>query len=144
MCILRYGRPSDEQVLERIVRIAKSWKCAIFSRGLRPNFFAEGDLRQTINNMGPPSRIWLCLSRKCVSCLWPAPSYNNPSIVDHCIGGNLDAALSKLDNLLKKGYAPVDLVSTFSALLNFLCKVFIWPLQLEFIKVHYIWLFYQF
>jgi replication factor C subunit 2/4 len=139
--LLRYGRLSDEQVLERIVRIAKAENVPYSPEGLEALIFsAEGDLRQAINNMQATFSGFGYVSPENVYrvCDQPHPTII-ASIVDHCIGGNLDAALSKLDNLFEKGYAPVDLVSTFFRVVKtFSAKSLSDSLQLEFIKVHYI------
>lgn len=136
--LLRYGRLSDEQVLERIVRIAKVEQVPYSPEGLEALIFsAEGDLRQAINNMQATFSGFGYITPENVYrvCDQPHPTVIS-SIIDNCLAGKLDDALLQLDGLFDKGYAPVDLVSTFFRVVKtFPGKSLPDALQLEFIKV---------
>lgn len=137
--LLRFGRLSDEQVVERLVRIAKAENVPYSPEGLEALIFsAEGDLRQAINNMQSTFSGFGYISPDNVYrvCDQPHPTIIT-SIIDCCLQGKLDEALSHLDMLCAKGYAPVDLVATFFRVVKtFSTKKLSDSLQLEFIKVH--------
>lgn len=137
--LLRYGRLSDEQVVERLVRLAKAENVGYSPSGLEALVFsAEGDLRQAINNMQSTFSGFGFISPENVYrvCDQPHPTVIT-SIVDGCVKGNLDGALALLEELTGKGYSPVDLVSTFFRVVKSLPpKVISDALQLEFIKVN--------
>lgn len=136
--LLRFGRLSDEQVLERLVRVAKAESVSYSPEGLEALIFsAEGDLRQAINNLQATFAGFGYISPENVYrvCDQPHPTVIS-SVIENCLKGNLTEALEKLDNLFEKGYAPVDLVSTFFRVVKtFPVKSLSDSLQLEFIKV---------
>lgn len=136
--LLRYGRLSDEQVLERLVRISKAENVPYSPEGLEALIFsAEGDLRQAINNLQATFSGFGMVTPENVYrvCDQPHPTVVN-GIIENCLQGKLNEALEQLDGLFSKGYAPVDLVSTFFRVIkSFPVKVLSDSLQLEFIKV---------
>lgn len=136
--LLRFGRLSDEQVLERLVRIAKFESVPYSPEGLEALIFsAEGDLRQAINNLQATFAGFGYISPENVYrvCDQPHPIVIS-GIIENCLTGDLNEALGKLDELFDKGYAPVDLVSTFFRVVKtFPVKTLSDSLQLEFIKV---------
>lgn len=136
--LLRYGRLSDDQVLERLVRIAKAENVQYSPEGLEALIFsAEGDLRQAINNLQATFSGFGYITPENVYrvCDQPHPTVISV-IIENCLKGNLDESLTLLDGLFSKGYAPVDLVSTFFRVVkSFPGKSLSDSLQLEFIKV---------
>ena len=137
--LLRYGRLSDEQGLERLVRIAKAESVPYSPEGLEALIFsAEGDLRQAINNLQATFSGFGYITPENVYrvCDQPHPTVIS-GIIENCLGGNISDALGLLDDLFNKGYAPVDLVSTFFRVTkSFPGKNLSDSLQLEFIKVY--------
>ena len=100
-------------------------------------FSAEGDLRQAINNMQATFSGFAYITPENVYrvCDQPHPAIIS-EIIENCLKGQLDGALDQLDGLFRKGYAPVDLVSTFFRVVkSFPNKNLPDALQLEFIKV---------
>lgn len=136
--LLRYGRLSDEQVLERLVRIAKAENVPYSPEGLEAIIFsAEGDLRQAINNLQATFSGFGYVTPENVYrvCDQPHPTTIS-GIIENCLKSNLAEALEQLDGLFSKGYAPVDLVGTFFRVVkSFSSKNMSDSLQLEFIKV---------
>lgn len=136
--LLRYGRLADEQVLERLVRIAKTENVQYTPEGLEALIFsAEGDLRQAINNLQATFAGFGYITSENVYrvCDQPHPTVISV-IIENCLKGNLNEALELLDSLFCKGYAPVDLVSTFFRVVkSYPGKTLSDSLQLEFIKV---------
>ncbi len=136
--LLRYGRLADEQVIERLVRVAKAENVGYSPSGLEALVFsAEGDLRQAINNMQSTFSGFGFINHENVYrvCDQPHPTVI-ASIIDNCLKGDLDASLTLLDELTGKGYSPVDLVSTFFRVVKSLPqKIISDATQLEFIKV---------
>lgn len=135
--LLRYGRLSDEQIVERLVRVAKAENVPYSPAGLEALVFsAEGDMRQAINNMQSTHSGFGFINPENVYrvCDQPHPTVIS-GIVEKCAAGDLDTSLLLLEELSSKGYSPVDLVATFFRVVKSLpAKTLSDALQLEFIK----------
>ena len=136
--LLRYGRLSDEQVLERLVRIAKAENVPYSPEGLEALIFsAEGDLRpghqQFTSNFfwfrnGYPGKRLSC-------CDQPHPTVIS-GIIENCLKGSLDEALQQwMDSFLKDTLRLILSAPFFRVVKSFPSKTMTDSLQLEFIKV---------
>lgn len=140
--ILRFGRLSPKEVLQRLLQIAKAENIGYTAEGLDALIFtAEGDLRQAINNMQATISGFGFVSPENVFrvCDQPHPGIIE-TIIEACIKGEIDTAQEGLDQLCSLGYAPVDMVSTFFRVTKGMpfSKI---PeaTQLEFIKVNQVY-----
>lgn len=135
--LLRYGRLSDEQIVERLVHVARAEGVEYSPAGIDALVFsAEGDLRQAINSLQATASGFGFISPEHVYrvCDQPHPTVV-ADIVSKCLRGEVDSALLQLETLCAQGYAPVDLVSTFFRVVKALPeKTLSDALQLEVIK----------
>jgi replication factor C subunit 2/4 len=135
--LLRFGRLPDEALVERLVQVAKTENVPYIAEGIEALVFsAEGDLRQAINNLQSTFSGFGYITPENVYrvCDQPHPTLIG-GILEFCIQGELEKALLLLEDLCGKGYAPVDLVSTFFRVVKtYPNRSLSDPLQLEFIK----------
>ncbi|KAG7663854.1 RFC4 [[Candida] subhashii] len=115
--ILRYNKLADQEVLARLLEIAKMDDVKYNSEGLQALIFtAEGDMRQAINNMQSTVAGFGFVNDINVFKIVDQP---HPlvirKILSYCIKDkNIDKALELLDGLWYKGYSAIDIVtSTF-------------------------------
>lgn len=114
--ILRYNKLSDSQVLERLLEIVKAEDVKYNSEGLQALIFtAEGDMRQAINNLQSTVAGFGFVDDINVFKIVDQP---HPlvikKILSHCISdgeGEIDEAISLLDDLWVKGYSAIDIVT---------------------------------
>lgn len=112
--ILRYNKLSDEQVLTRLLEIAKLEDVHYNSEGLQALVFtAEGDMRQAINNLQSTVAGFGFVSDINVFKIVDQP---HPLVIQKILSTctqekNIDDALELLDGLWKKGYSAIDIVT---------------------------------
>lgn len=112
--ILRFGRLSNEQVLERLLYIVEAENVQCSDDGLSALIFsAEGDMRQAINNLqGTVSGFGFVNS----SNVWKVVDSPHPvvvkSMLDACSKGQVTEACESLKQLWTKGYSAQDIIST--------------------------------
>ncbi|GAA5835162.1 hypothetical protein JCM5353_003573 [Sporobolomyces roseus] len=112
--ILRYSRLTDKELLKRLMEICEMEKVPHNSDGLTALIFtSEGDMRQAVNNlqstytgfgMVGPSEVFKV-------CDQPHPIKVQELIKD-CIKGDVEGAMTKLEDLWNYGYSAVDIVTT--------------------------------
>ena len=138
--ILRFSRLKDEEVVERLMDIAKAENVEITPEGFCALLFvADGDMRQAINSLqatysgfGSP----VTAEKIFRVCDQPHPEAIRRVLVDGCMKGDLDLALTGLEHLWSLGYAAVDLILTFFRVARGLeHPVIPEALQLEYIRV---------
>lgn len=114
--ILRYSKLSDEQVLSRLLEITKFENVEYNSEGLQALVFtAEGDMRQAINNLQSTVAGFGFVNDINVFKIVDQP---HPLVIKKmlscCVNTKIDDAIDLLDNLWKKGYSAIDIItSTF-------------------------------
>ncbi|GAA6062572.1 hypothetical protein JCM10212_004885 [Sporobolomyces blumeae] len=112
--ILRYGRLTDKELLQRLIEICKMEDVKYNQEGLTALIFtSEGDMRQAVNNLqstwtgfgfvGGPEVFKVCDQ--------PHPVKVQELIKD-CTRGKVDDAMVKLEELWNYGYSAVDIVTT--------------------------------
>ncbi|ODV66382.1 P-loop containing nucleoside triphosphate hydrolase protein [Hyphopichia burtonii NRRL Y-1933] len=114
--ILRYNKLADDQVLSRLLEIAKFEDVKYDSEGLKALIFtAEGDMRQAINNLQSTVAGFGFVNDINVFKIVDQP---HPLVIKKiltaCIsqpGGNIDEAIDYLDSLWNKGYSAIDIVT---------------------------------
>ncbi|KAM9924877.1 hypothetical protein OXX59_004233 [Metschnikowia pulcherrima] len=97
--ILRYNKLADDQVLSRLLEVAKAESVKFNSEGIKALIFtAEGDMRQAINNLQ---------NRR------PAASIGGEEDLGGShLGPVVDDAIDLLDTLWRKGYSAIDIVTS--------------------------------
>eukprot|EP01062_Namystynia_karyoxenos_P018194 TRINITY_DN16762_c0_g1_i1.p3 TRINITY_DN16762_c0_g1~~TRINITY_DN16762_c0_g1_i1.p3 ORF type:complete len:358 (+),score=141.67 TRINITY_DN16762_c0_g1_i1:93-1166(+) len=114
--VLRFGRLDNVDVHERLMVVVKAEKVNITDDGIEAILYvAEGDLRAAINTLQSCAAGFTVVNAEAVFKVVDQP---HPTVVEDvirdCAKGNLNEAHRKLDKLLLgKGYAPIDIVSTF-------------------------------
>ncbi|CAK7895863.1 replication factor C subunit 4 [[Candida] anglica] len=114
--ILRYNKLADSQVLERLLEIVKAEEVQYNSEGLQALIFtAEGDMRQAINNLQSTVAGFGFVNDVNVFKIVDQP---HPLVIrkllTYCCeeGGKIDEAIALLDDLWKKGYSAIDIVTS--------------------------------
>lgn len=111
--ILRYNKLADDQVLSRLLEIAKMEDVKYNSEGLKALIFtAEGDMRQAINNMQSTVAGFGFVDDVNVFKIVDQP---HPlvikKILNACVSKSIDEAIDLLDTLWKRGYSAIDIVT---------------------------------
>ena len=115
--ILRYNKLADDQVLSRLLEIAKAEDVKYNSQGLQALIFtAEGDMRQAINNMQSTVAGFGFVDDVNVFKIVDQP---HPLVIKKILNsccsndgkGDIDTALRLLDDLWNKGYSAIDIVT---------------------------------
>ncbi|SCV70968.1 BQ2448_3730 [Microbotryum intermedium] len=118
--ILRYSRLTDAELLRRLLEICEIEKTLVLSQvayneaGLTALIFtSEGDMRQAVNNLQSTYSGFNFVGADEVFkvCDQPHPVKVQQLIKD-CAKGDIDAAMTKLEELWVQGYAAVDIVAT--------------------------------
>ncbi|PVU90979.1 hypothetical protein BB559_004355 [Furculomyces boomerangus] len=118
--IMRFGKLRDEEVLKRLIVIAKKENVKYTSEGLNALLFsADGDMRQAINNL---QSTWLSLPDdrdRLVTAdgVFKVCDSPHPQVVMKIIGfcnvHQFDDAAKELKMLYSSGYSAIDIITTF-------------------------------
>ncbi|KAJ9464618.1 Replication factor C subunit 4 [Diplonema papillatum] len=113
--VLRFSQLENADVYERLMQVIRSENVAYTEDGLESLLYiAEGDLRNAINTLQATVAGYGTVSADTVFKVIDQP---HPTVVEDilrdCIVSAFADAQKKLDKLLAKGYAPVDVISTF-------------------------------
>lgn len=139
--ILRFSRLRDDEIVERLMDIQEA------EGGIEINnegyaallFIADGDMRQAINALqatvtgfGPKvtaENIFRVSDQ-------PHPEISKKIILDGCVQGDYETALSGLNHLWSMGYAAIDIILTLFRVTRGLDnKLLSEDLQIEFIRL---------
>lgn len=139
--ILRFSRLRDDEIVERLMDIQEA------EGGIEINnegyaallFIADGDMRQAINALqatvtgfGPKvtaENIFKVSDQ-------PHPEISKKIILDGCVQGDYETALSGLNHLWSMGYAAIDIILTLFRVTRGLDnKLLSEDLQIEFIRL---------
>jgi replication factor C subunit 2/4 len=154
--ILRYARLSDLELLKRLLEICEiedvrrfrglslSSKVLTVSLTQVPHneggltaliFTSEGDMRQAVNNLQSTYSGFNFVGADEVFkvCDQPHP-VKVEALIASCVKGDIDTAMSKLEELWRQGYAAVDIVSTLFRVVKAM-EALSEYIKLEFIKV---------
>lgn len=123
--IVRFGKISDDALLERLMTIAKAEDVQTTAEGLAAVVFvADGDARTAINSLQATHAGSGLISAENVYrvCDVPAPG-RIEAILECCVQpesvvGHAEKALSGLCAVWNEGYAAVDIVGTFFRVLK--------------------------
>lgn len=121
--ILRYNKLADDQVLARLLEVAKAEDVRYNSEGLQALIFtAEGDMRQAINNLQSTVAGFGFVNDINVFKIVDQP---HPLVIQRIlkscvIDKNIDQAIELLDGLWQKGYSAIDIVTLSFKVAKFL------------------------
>ena len=112
--VVRYGRVTDEQVLRRLLVVARKEAVAYDEQGLAAVVFtADGDMRQALNNLQATHCGFGYVSEANVFRVCDQP---HPVLIAQmlraCREGDLDSAARGLRSLWSKGFSPSDIIGT--------------------------------
>jgi replication factor C subunit 2/4 len=112
--VVRFGRVTDEQVLRRLLAVARKEGVAYDDAGMAAVVFcADGDMRQALNSLQATHSGFGYVSEAHVFRVCDQP---HPALVAQmlraCAAGDLDAAAKGLRSLWAKGFSATDLVGT--------------------------------
>ena len=119
--IVRFGKLSDEQILSRIVEIAKREGVDTVPEGMEAIVFtADGDMQQAINNLQSTVAGFGIVTPDNVYKICDLP---NPGHVEKILAlvakGQMEDALTGLKLLWDGGYSAIDIVGTFFRVLKY-------------------------
>lgn len=112
--ILRFTRPSDAQILQRLLQVCELEHVAKSDDGLQTIIYtSEGDMRQALNNLQATVSAFGFASSENVFkvCDQPHPLVVKV-ILEACTKGDIDAAYDHLDELWEGGYSALDIIGT--------------------------------
>eukprot|EP00963_Diacronema_lutheri_P007470 scaffold649_cov347-Pavlova_lutheri.AAC.109 len=112
--IVRFSRLSDEEILERLLKVAELEKVPYVPEGLEAIIFtADGDMRQALNNLQSTCSGFGFVNQENVFkvCDQPHPLLVS-SVVQHCSEGDLDKAYQGIKHLHDMGYSAMDIITT--------------------------------
>lgn len=112
--ILRYTKLTDDQILERLLEIAKKENVKYNTEGLQALIFtAEGDMRQAINNLQSTVAGFGFVNDTNVFKIVDQP---HPLIIKKILSAcvndrDIEKAIELFDSLWKKGYSTIDIIT---------------------------------
>ncbi|GMM36764.1 replication factor C subunit 4 [Saccharomycopsis crataegensis] len=112
--ILRYSRLADAEILHRLLEVTAMEKVEYSNDGLQALIFtAEGDMRQAINNLQSTVSGFGFVNEQNVFKVVDQP---HPLVIRSMLvaanNGSIEESIAQLDKLWKKGYSPIDIVTT--------------------------------
>jgi replication factor C subunit 2/4 len=112
--VVRFGRVTDEQVLRRLLIVARKEAVAYDDAGMGAIVFtADGDMRQALNNLQATHSGFGFVNEANVFRVCDQP---HPALVAQmlraCAAGDLDSAARGLRSLWTKGFSPTDIIQT--------------------------------
>eukprot|EP00158_Paraphelidium_tribonemae_P001782 Partr_v1_DN24806_c0_g1_i1_m29916 putative replication factor c len=134
--LLRYSRLSDGQLLRRLMEICEAESVNYVPEGLEALIFtSDGDMRQAINNLQSTVAGSGFVNQTNVFkvCDQPHPTLVL-DLVNHCAAGDVDKALSRLQELWDFGYSALDIITTLFRVTKGHGTVLGERLHMEFIK----------
>ena len=113
--VLRFSRLENSEVLERLMTVIRAEEVPYTDDGIESLLYiSEGDLRNAINTLQATATGYGTTTAETVFKVIDQP---HPTIVEDiirdCLINNLTDGHKKLDRLLGKGYAPIDIIATF-------------------------------
>eukprot|EP00850_Spirogloea_muscicola_P005867 SM000027S09648 [mRNA] locus=s27:484203:486714:+ [translate_table: standard] len=132
--IVRFMRLSEQEILDRLMKVVEAEKVAFVPEGLAAIVFtADGDMRQALNNLQATNSGFGFVSQENVFkvCDQPHPLVIT-NIVKHSLAGDIDKAYGGLKQLHDSGFAASDIITTlFRIVKNYEMPEY---LKLEFIR----------
>ncbi|KAJ7559227.1 hypothetical protein O6H91_04G075100 [Diphasiastrum complanatum] len=132
--IVRFSRLSEQEILNRLLRVVEAEKVPYVPEGLEAVVFtADGDMRQALNNLQATFSGFQFVNQENVFkvCDQPHPLLIS-NIIRHTLGGKLDEAYVHLKQLYDLGYSASDIVTTlFRVVKNYEMPEY---LKLEYIR----------
>ena len=112
--IVRFTRLSDQEVLERVVKVVEMEEVPNVPDGLEAVVFtADGDMRQALNNLQATHSGFGFVNQANVFKVCDQP---HPEIVvdfvSYCLRGNVDDAYYKMKSLHDAGFSAADVIGT--------------------------------
>jgi len=112
--VVRFGRLSDAEVLDRVAQVARAEGCSHDPGGLEAVVFtADGDLRQALNALQATAVGGGHVDRESVFRVCDQP---HPLVLQSCLHlcakQELEGAHAALMDLSDQGYSPLDIVTT--------------------------------
>ncbi|BBN14321.1 replication factor C subunit 2/4 [Marchantia polymorpha subsp. ruderalis] len=132
--IVRFGRLSEQDILNRLLDVVEAEKVAYIPEGLEAVVFtADGDMRQALNNLQATFSGFQFVNQENVFkvCDQPHPLLIS-SMIRHTLEGNIDEAYRGMKHLFDMGYSASDIITTlFRLVKNYDMAEY---LKLEFIR----------
>lgn len=119
--LIRFTKPSNEQMLRRIIEICRAEGVNYSNEGLESILFiADGDMRLAINSLQSTFSGFSYISPENVYrvCDQPSPSFVAKAI-DFCIEAKFNEAIEILHSLWNQGYSAIDIITTFFKVLKY-------------------------
>lgn len=112
--IVRFTRLSDQEVLERVLKVVEAEEVPYVPDGLEAVVFtADGDMRQALNNLQATHSGFGYVNQENVFkvCDQPHPQVISDCIA-HCLQGNVDDAYDRIKFLYQAGFSAMDIIGT--------------------------------
>ncbi|KAG5475804.1 hypothetical protein CUR178_03517 [Leishmania enriettii] len=137
--VVRFKKLSDADILKRLVYVIQQENVSYTDDGLEALLYlAEGDLRQALNALQATHTGYGLVNADNVFKVCDQP---HPVLVENIITAcimkrNIEEAHKEMNRLLNRGYAPVDVISTFFKVVQTNARLFRSELQqLEVLKI---------
>ena len=113
--IIKYGRLSKENLINKVVQICELEKFEYTQEGINELLFlSDYDIRQVINNLECIYYSYKILNIENINKIIDQPKpYYIEKILINCINGNLFESINTIKGLYNKGYTPNDILLTF-------------------------------
>ena len=112
--IVRFTRLSDQEVLERIMKVVEAEAVPYVPDGVEAVVFtADGDMRQALNNIQATHSGFGYVNQENVFkvCDQPHPQIIADCIA-HCLANNVDDAYDRIKHLYVAGFSAMDIIGT--------------------------------
>mmetsp|Transcript_21714 Transcript_21714/g.35160 ORF Transcript_21714/g.35160 Transcript_21714/m.35160 type:complete len:336 (+) Transcript_21714:232-1239(+) len=112
--IVRFTRLSDQEVLERVMKVVEAEEVPYAPDGLEAIVFtADGDMRQALNNLQATHSGFGYVSQENVFkvCDQPHPQVISDCLA-HCLHGSVDDAYDRIKSLYDMGFSAMDIIGT--------------------------------
>lgn len=112
--IVRFTRLSDQEVLERVMKVVEAEAVPYVPDGVEAVVFtADGDMRQALNNIQATHSGFGYVNQENVFKVCDQP---HPQIiadcVAHCLANNVDDAYDRIKHLYVAGFSAMDIIGT--------------------------------
>lgn len=112
--LLRYSKPTNEQILGRLLYIVEKEGVQADPEGLEAILFAsDGDVRQAVQHL---QAAWTGLGRVTAESVWRVCDQPSPEmikqILQSCVEGDIEEALSLVRRAWQQGYSGMDIITS--------------------------------
>ena len=123
--VLRFGKLSAEEILERLKKVLDEEKAKYTNEGLQAILdTCNGDMRYALNNAQSCVVGFEEINEENIYKIVELPRPKEiEKIYDFCLNGNFKEAMDKFDDLFDDGYSCLEIISVFNRLIQESSKI---------------------